>query len=202
MKRTIAEKKRLIKEGEIRKAKPPVFPEAKLRELYVYYIERSFVNRESPEHLLERGVRGMLRSAKLLERLHAARVGNDEYHAQFPFVAGPDDKLEKVISHAFHTRCLPPTAAVLAPLLILTLDSCAPTGEHAKGGGDQEVVAGQLLAERAGGARRWALRELHWVWCRLQAERSVVLFRRRSRKLVKPIDRLLRGTPVTPSARR
>lgn len=72
-------------------------PEAKLRELYAYYIERSFVNCESPEHVLERGVRGWLRSANLLQRFHAARVGNDEYHAQFPFVAGPDDKPEKVI---------------------------------------------------------------------------------------------------------
>ena len=72
-------------------------PEAKLRELYAYYIERSFVNRETPEHVLEKGVRGWLRSANLLQRFHAARVGNDDYHAQFPFVAGPEDKPEKVI---------------------------------------------------------------------------------------------------------
>jgi len=72
-------------------------PETKLRELYAYYIERSFVTRESPEHALEQCVRGWLRSANLLERFHPARIGNDEYHAQFPFVAGPDDKPEKII---------------------------------------------------------------------------------------------------------
>lgn len=72
-------------------------PETTLRELYAYYIERSFVTRESPEHVLEQGVRGWLRSANLLERFHPARIGNDEYHAQFPFVAGPDERPEKII---------------------------------------------------------------------------------------------------------
>lgn len=72
-------------------------PRAKLNDLYEYYVERNFVNREYQEQILERGVRGWLRDANLLERFHPARVGNDEYHAQFPFVAGPDDKPEKII---------------------------------------------------------------------------------------------------------
>ncbi|WP_347258202.1 DUF3037 domain-containing protein [Methylocaldum sp.] len=72
-------------------------PQAKLKELYAYYVERNFVTREYQEHILEKGVRGWLRDAKLLDRFHPARVGNDEYHAQFPFVAGPDDKPEKII---------------------------------------------------------------------------------------------------------
>ena len=72
-------------------------PRARMLELYEYYVERNFVNREYQEQMLERGVRGWLREAKLLNQFHAGRVGNDEYHAQFPFVAGPDDKPEKII---------------------------------------------------------------------------------------------------------
>jgi hypothetical protein len=71
--------------------------QVKLQELYAYYVERDFATREYQEQILERSVRGWLRSANLLERFHPARVGNDEYHTQFPFVAGPDDKPEKII---------------------------------------------------------------------------------------------------------
>jgi len=69
----------------------------KVRELYKYYVERDFVTPERQEQILERGVRGWLSEAKLLEQFHSARVGNDEYHAQFPFVAGPEDHPERVI---------------------------------------------------------------------------------------------------------
>ncbi|HQS99633.1 MAG: hypothetical protein B7Y26_05185 [Hydrogenophilales bacterium 16-64-46] len=72
-------------------------PRAKMLALFEYYVERNFVNREYQEQALERGVRGWLRDAKLLNQFHAGRVGNDEYHAQFPFVAGPDDRPEKII---------------------------------------------------------------------------------------------------------
>lgn len=72
-------------------------PQAKLRGLFEYYVERNFVSREYQEQILERGVRGWLRDACLLERFHPGRVGNDEYHAQFPFVAGPDDAPDKII---------------------------------------------------------------------------------------------------------
>ncbi len=72
-------------------------PRARMLALYEYYVERNFVNREYQEQILERGVRGWLREAKLLNQFHAGRVGNDEYHAQFPFVAGPDDQPEKII---------------------------------------------------------------------------------------------------------
>jgi hypothetical protein len=72
-------------------------PQAKLQALFDYYVERNFVTRELQEQILVCGVRGWLRDAKLLEKFHAARVGNDEYHAQFPFVAGPVEKPEKII---------------------------------------------------------------------------------------------------------
>lgn len=86
-------------------------PAVKLKALYEYYVERNFVNREYQEQILERGVRGWLREAKLHEKFHAARVGNDEYHAQFPFVTGPEDHPEKIIKplnldHADATRII------------------------------------------------------------------------------------------------
>lgn len=74
---------------------------AKLQELYAYYVERNFVTREYQEAILDKGVRGWLKSAGLLSRFHPARVGNDEYHAQFPFVAGPDGTPEKAIKPLF-----------------------------------------------------------------------------------------------------
>lgn len=70
---------------------------SKLADLFEYYVERNFATREYQEQMLERGVRGWLRDAKLLDRFHPARVGNDEYHAQFPFVASSDDVPEKII---------------------------------------------------------------------------------------------------------
>jgi hypothetical protein len=72
-------------------------PRTKLSEVYQYYVERNFATREYQEKILERGVRGWLRDAKLLEKFHPARIGNDEYHAQFPFVSGPDENPAKVI---------------------------------------------------------------------------------------------------------
>lgn len=70
---------------------------AKVNELYDHYVERSFMTPERHEALLERSVRGWLKEAKLMERFHAGRVGNDDYHARFPFIAGPDDRPEKII---------------------------------------------------------------------------------------------------------
>ncbi len=73
-------------------------PAAKLRELFEYYVERNFVTREYQEQILPRGVRGWLRTANLLNRFQPAKIGNDEYHAQFPFVGtNENDAPEKVI---------------------------------------------------------------------------------------------------------
>ncbi len=71
--------------------------QAKVRELFEYYVERNFVTPERQEELLERGVRGWLREARLLEQFHVGVVGNEEYHARFPFVAGPEEHPERVI---------------------------------------------------------------------------------------------------------
>lgn len=66
-------------------------------ELFEHYVERTFVTREYQEKLLERGIRGWLRAEDLHNRFLPTRVGNDEYHAQFPFVALKDEMPVKVI---------------------------------------------------------------------------------------------------------
>jgi Protein of unknown function (DUF3037) len=72
-------------------------PQAKLTELYAYYVERNFATKEYQERLLERGVRGFLKEAHLHERFHEYRIGNEEYNALFPFVQLADDAPLKAI---------------------------------------------------------------------------------------------------------
>ncbi len=69
----------------------------KLQELFDFYVERNFATREYQEQTLERGVRGWLRDANLQTRFFPARVGNDEYHAQFPFVELDNERPVKII---------------------------------------------------------------------------------------------------------
>lgn len=68
-----------------------------LAALYEYYVERNFVTHEYQEKILDRGVRGWLREANLHNRFLPARIGNDEYHAQFPFVAMENEHAVKII---------------------------------------------------------------------------------------------------------
>lgn len=76
-----------------------VDPRARLDELFGLYVEHQVIAREHREHVLERGVRSLLRTARLTDRFVAANVGNDEYHARFPFVqlALDDERPVKVI---------------------------------------------------------------------------------------------------------
>jgi hypothetical protein len=69
----------------------------KLQELFAFYVERNFATREYQEQVLERGVRGLLREAQLQNRFFQSRVGNDEYHAQFPFVELDGERPTKII---------------------------------------------------------------------------------------------------------
>jgi hypothetical protein len=71
--------------------------QTKVIELFKYYVERNFVTPERQEQLLERGVRGWLREANLTDQFHSAPVGNEDYHVQFPFVAGPEDHPDRII---------------------------------------------------------------------------------------------------------
>jgi hypothetical protein len=71
--------------------------QSKLLELYDYYVGHNFATKEYQEKLLERSVSGWLRDAGLQNKFHPARIGNDDYHAHFPFVAGPEERPEKII---------------------------------------------------------------------------------------------------------
>lgn len=70
---------------------------AKLQELFAFYVERNFATREYQEQVLDRGVREWLREARLQNRFFQVRVGNDEYHAQFPFVELDGERPKKII---------------------------------------------------------------------------------------------------------
>lgn len=59
---------------------------AKLDELYGYYVERDFVTPEYREQVLEKKLRTWLYEAGVGSRFERLEVGNDEYHATFPFV--------------------------------------------------------------------------------------------------------------------
>lgn len=72
-------------------------PKQQLAALYAYYVERNFVSREYQEKAMDRAVRGWLREARLGERFVPGRVGNDEYHANFPFIAFDDGQPTRVI---------------------------------------------------------------------------------------------------------
>lgn len=72
-------------------------PRSGLEELYGHYVERDFVTREYQEGVLERGIRQWLWQARIAERFTRLDVGNDEYHAPFPFVEKRGDIAIKAI---------------------------------------------------------------------------------------------------------
>ena len=81
-------------------------PTATLEELYGYYVERDFVTREYKEAVLERGIRKWLWQAHIAERFTKREVGDDEYHAVFPFVEKQCDVTMKAIKplHLAHDQ--------------------------------------------------------------------------------------------------
>lgn len=73
-------------------------PQAKLQELYGYYVERNFAGtREYQEQVLERGLRQMLQQARITRRFERADVGNADYHVAFPFVERREETYVKAI---------------------------------------------------------------------------------------------------------
>ncbi len=72
-------------------------PKRKLKALFDYYVGRNFVTRERKEAALESEVRRWLFQADLGQRFHQAEIGDDEYHARFPFVEQVSERPVKVI---------------------------------------------------------------------------------------------------------
>jgi len=67
---------------------------ATLDELYKYYVEREFVTKEYQERLMEKAVRRILQHADLADQFKEREIGDELYHARFPFV---DDEKTKII---------------------------------------------------------------------------------------------------------
>lgn len=62
-------------------------PERELEDLFLHYVERTFVTKKYQEQLVEEAVRKVLKTGKLNERYKKYIFGsNDTYHATFPFV--------------------------------------------------------------------------------------------------------------------
>ena len=135
-----------------------VDPQAKLGELYAYYVERNFATKEYQERLLERGVRGFLKEAQLHERFHEHRIGNEDYNALFPFVELTGDMPVKAIKplrldHAQPAQiidhggqwCVRVDALAkrgLLPPKVLFAVNGQQIGESARARAQREVVAG------------------------------------------------------------
>lgn len=81
-------------------------PEAKLQELFDFYVERNFVTKAYQERLLESGVRKLLFREKLGERFTPQKVGNADFFVRFPFVHRENDHPEKIIKplHLAHAE--------------------------------------------------------------------------------------------------
>ncbi|WP_308389590.1 DUF3037 domain-containing protein [Acidithiobacillus sp. AMEEHan] len=72
-------------------------PKEQLKALYGFYVERNFATQEYQEALMERGLRGWLVEARLADRFHSERLGDETYGARFPFVEGGPDRPLKAI---------------------------------------------------------------------------------------------------------
>jgi len=81
-------------------------PMETLRELFQFHVERNFVNRQYQEQVLERGMRRLLYSANVLERFAPMPIGDEEYHATFPFVEQLNEHPIRVIKplHLAHDQ--------------------------------------------------------------------------------------------------
>lgn len=76
-------------------------PKTKLNELFAYYVERNFVTKKYKETVMENGVRGWLRAARLQDRFQPQLLGDDEFQTRFPFVQLADKHAVKAIKPLF-----------------------------------------------------------------------------------------------------
>jgi len=72
-------------------------PAQTLNELYEYYVERGFVTKEYNDALMEKGLRKLLVNADLGKKFVRHKLGNEDFHVAFPFVALTGDKATAII---------------------------------------------------------------------------------------------------------
>lgn len=82
-------------------------PQRCLDEQYGYFVERDFATKEYHEQLLERTVRKVLRDADLGKIFQEQEIGDELYHARFPFVAQEGNKPVKLIKPLFLAQAEP-----------------------------------------------------------------------------------------------
>lgn len=72
-------------------------PKEQLNALYDLYVGRNFATKEYQENLMVKGLRDWLAAARLADRFHEERLGDDIYGAKFPFVeGGPEHPLKAI----------------------------------------------------------------------------------------------------------
>jgi hypothetical protein len=72
-----------------------------LEELYGFFVERDFATKEYHERLLEKGVRRLLYKAQLGDIFHEDIIGDENYHARFPFIAFEGGVPQRIIKPLF-----------------------------------------------------------------------------------------------------
>lgn len=72
-------------------------PAEKLKDLFGYYVERNFVTQQYRETVLEQRMRKWLNQWQVRERFNRQQIGDDVYHATFPFVEQRDQKPIRII---------------------------------------------------------------------------------------------------------
>lgn len=99
----------IVRFGQVRTALADD-PEKKLKELFAFYVERNFVTKKYQEELLlESGIRRLLYRIHVGELFEKAKVGDENYHVNFPFVHHEEGRPDKIIkplhlAHAEPTR--------------------------------------------------------------------------------------------------
>jgi len=81
-------------------------PATTLNELFSFYVERNFVTKKYREAVLESDMRKWFLEEKIAERFSKATIGDEIYHASFPFVEQQGDKPVKIIKplHLAHDK--------------------------------------------------------------------------------------------------
>jgi len=72
-------------------------PKEKLKQLFAFYVERNFISKQYQETLLEKSVRSLLFQAEVGEQFIRDRIGDDNYHVNFPFVENVRKVSKKII---------------------------------------------------------------------------------------------------------
>ncbi|MDR5903009.1 DUF3037 domain-containing protein [Halomonas icarae] len=72
-------------------------PEERLDELFGHYVEHSFATKRYRETVMESQLRRLLMQASVGERFSPEKLGDEEYHVNFPFVEKQQDQVLRAI---------------------------------------------------------------------------------------------------------